>query len=57
MLTSAISKLKGKKTYTMILAYVLYKLGVNHGVLPVSPDLEIAILGLAGLSLREAVSK
>jgi len=57
MISSLMSKLDGKKTYTFIGLWIAYKIAVSHGWLGAMPDLEVSLLGLAGLSLREGMKK
>jgi len=57
MISKLMGILDGKKSYTAILVWVLYKIANSHWGLPEMPDLEVAILGVAGLSMREAISK
>jgi len=56
MLSNLMDKLKGRKTYGSIILWVFYKIAVGQGWIGDMPNLEIALLGIAGLSLRESIS-
>lgn len=50
-------KIDGNKTYVFIGVWVLYRILINHGILPYYVDLETGLLAAAGFSLRHGIKK
>jgi len=57
MLTNLLKATEGRKTYLFLSIYIVVKLLQNHGVLGAMPDLEVVLLGGAGLALRDGIAK
>ena len=57
MLSKLIGATDGKKTYIFVIGWMIYKVAVGNGWIQPVNELEVALLGGAGLSLRDGISK
>jgi len=57
MLSKLIGATDGKKTYIFVIVWMVYRIGITKGWFPEALVLETFLLGGAGLSLRDGITK